>query len=249
MDGPATSARISRWGVVVMASALLVFGGAVALAIASVTSSHERKVARSPCAARSAGWRSTSATPTSRSPAAGQRSVLGSSPPTASRSGTTPRSERRVAGGELRLRSRCPDALLRAAAPSRYRLRRARQRPARRSRPRAATCASSGYRGSARVDTRAAADSTSTAAAASTLQARADVGDIRASRRLRAPAAAAALAHRLGAGARAARPLPASTPRATSGSRSVRGVDRRRRRPVPSRRSAPRGDVRVEGRP
>ena len=44
MPGPATAARISRWGIVVMASALLVGGAVAALAIASVTSSHERQV-------------------------------------------------------------------------------------------------------------------------------------------------------------------------------------------------------------
>ena len=44
MPGPATATRISRWGIVVMASALVVGGAVAALAIASVASSHERVV-------------------------------------------------------------------------------------------------------------------------------------------------------------------------------------------------------------
>src|SRR5512133_1377932 len=44
MPGPATAARISRWGIVVMASALVVGGAVAALAIASFTSGHERVV-------------------------------------------------------------------------------------------------------------------------------------------------------------------------------------------------------------
>jgi hypothetical protein len=37
MPGPATGARISRWGMVVMASALVVGGAVAALAITSFT--------------------------------------------------------------------------------------------------------------------------------------------------------------------------------------------------------------------
>jgi len=44
MPGPATTTRISRWSIVVMASALVVGGVVAALAVTSFTSSHERVV-------------------------------------------------------------------------------------------------------------------------------------------------------------------------------------------------------------
>ena len=120
MDGPATSARISRWGVVVMVSALLIVGGAAALAIASVTSSHERMVS---FAVR--GSLSGVALDVDDADVliagGGQRSVLGVQRTDRFAFGHDAEVQRSVAGDELRIRSRCPNAVPRACSV-RYRV-------------------------------------------------------------------------------------------------------------------------------
>ena len=228
MDGPATSARISRWGVVVMASALLVVGGAVALAIASVTSSHERKVSFAVRGSLS-GVALDLGDADVLIAGGGQRSVLGVQRTDRYAFGHDAEVQRRIVGAELRIHSRCPNA--RAArllgALSRGR---ARQRPGdgahgqRHGRASRATAAR-------RASRRAAATSTSPASAGSRCR-RAR----RAATSPRAPRARPSSSRCARRRARCTCPCPRaatrSRPRARRARHSVRGLDA-----APTRRS------------
>ena len=138
-------------------------------------------------------------------------------------------SERVVRDGELRLRSRCPAALI-GSCSSAYRLRVPDNVPVR-VRTTSGDVSSSGYRGSATVDTTSGSVDFD-GWCGFNLQVRADVGDVRAVASCTPQRAAAALARRLGAGARAARPLPRRR-RERRGQAQRARRDHRRRRPVP----------------
>ena len=117
MPGPATTTRISRWSIVVMASALLVGGAVAALAIASFTSSHERVVSfdvRGSLSGVSLDVDDADVMITG----GGQRALLGVQRTDRYAFGHDADVQRTVAGGELRLRSRCPNAVPRACSVS-----------------------------------------------------------------------------------------------------------------------------------
>ena len=117
MPGPATTTRISRWSIVVMASALVVGGAVAALAIASFTSSHERVVSfdvRGSLSGVSLDVDDADVMITG----GGQRALLGVQRTDRYAFGHDADVQRTVAGGELRLRSRCPNAVPRACSVS-----------------------------------------------------------------------------------------------------------------------------------
>jgi hypothetical protein len=150
MPGPATTTRISRWSIVVMASALLVGGAVAALAIASVASSHERVVSfdvRGSLSGVSLDVDDADVTITG----GGQRAVLGVQRTDRYAFGHDADVQRTVAGGELRLRSRCPNTIPRACSVS-YRVVVPDNVPVT-VRTTAGTVSFRGYRGSARVTT------------------------------------------------------------------------------------------------
>ena len=174
MHGPATAARISRWGLVVMASALLIVGGAGALAIASVTSSHERLVSfavRGSLSGVSLDVDDADVTITG----GGQRALLGVQRTDHYAFGHDADVQRTVAGGELRLRSRCPNAIPRACSVS-YRVVVPDNVPVT-VRTTDGTVSFRGYRGSARVTTRSG-DIGVAGFCGFSLEARAESGDI-----------------------------------------------------------------------
>ena len=110
MPGPATATRISRWGIVVMASALVIGGAVAALAIASVASSHERVVSfdvRGSLNGVSLDVDDGDVMITG----GGQRALLGVQRTDRYAFGHDAAVQRTVDGGELRLRSRCPNAV------------------------------------------------------------------------------------------------------------------------------------------
>jgi hypothetical protein len=174
MDGPATSARISRWGVVVMVSALLIVGGATALAIASVTSSHERLVSFAVRGSLSGVALDVDGADVLIA-GGGQRSVLGVQRTDRFAFGHDAEVKRSVAGGELRIQSRCPNAVPRACSV-RYRVVVPDNVPVT-VRTRGGAVRFQGYRGSARVSTRSG-DVDVAGFCGFSLQARAESGDI-----------------------------------------------------------------------
>jgi hypothetical protein len=174
MPGPATTTRISRWSIVVMASALLVGGAVAALAIASVASSHERVVSfdvRGSLSGVSLDVDDADVTITG----GGQRAVLGVQRTDRYAFGHDADVQRTVAGGELRLRSRCPNTIPRACSVT-YRVVVPDNVPMT-VRTTAGTVSFRGYRGSARVTTRSG-DVDVAGFCGFSLEARAESGDI-----------------------------------------------------------------------
>ena len=244
MEGPASTARISRWGIVVMVSALLVVGAVAALAIASVASSHERLVS---FAVR--GSLSGVALDVDDADVliagGGQRSVLGVQRTDRFAFGHDADVQRTVVGGELRIHSRCPDTVPRACSV-RYRLVVPDNVPVT-VRTSGGTVRFSAYRGSARVTTRGG-DVDVAGFCGFSLQARAESGDIAAS----AACAPQQLTLRSTSGSvRVAVPPGRYQVEAesASGSHSVRGVDAVADAPFAIQALSSSGDVSVVGRP
>ena len=233
MHGPATPARISRWGVVVMVSALLVVGGATALAIASVTSSHERIVS---FAVR--GSLSGVALDVDDADVliagGGQRSVLGVQRTDRFAFGHDAEVQRSVAGGELRIRSRCPNAVPRACSVH-YRVVVPDNVPVT-VRTGAGTRPLPAVTAARRASPRAAATSTIAGFCGFSLEARAESGDIAASAACAPQQLTAALDAGLGAGVGAAGPLPGRGRERVGQPRPSAASTRRRTRRSRSRR-------------
>ena len=174
MPGPATTTRISRWSIVVMASALLIGGAVAALAIASVASSHERVVSFDVRGSLS-GVALDVDNADVLIAGGGQRSVLGVQRTDRYAFGHDADVQRSVAGGELRLRSRCPNTVPRACSVS-YRVVVPDNVPVT-VRTTNGTVSFRGYRGSARVTTRSG-DVDVAGFCGFSLEARAESGDI-----------------------------------------------------------------------
>jgi hypothetical protein len=244
MDGPATSTRISRWGVVVMASSLLVVGGAVALAIASVTSSHERKVSFAVRGSLS-GVALDLGDADVVIAGGGQRSVLGVQRTDRFAFGHDAVVQRSLAGTELRIHSRCPNAVPRACSVS-YRVVVPDNVPVT-VRTGGGAVRFQGYRGSARVTTRSG-DIDVAGFCGFSLEARAESGDIAAS----AACAPQQLTLRSTEGS-----VRVSVPpgryqveaESASGRHTVRGLDAASDAPFAIQALSSSGDVSVEGRP
>jgi hypothetical protein len=174
MPGPVTAARISRWGIIVMASALLVGGAAAALAIASIASSHERMVSFAVRGSLSGVALDVDDADVMIA-GGGQRAVLSVQRTDRYAFGHDADVRRTVAGGELRISSRCPDTVPRACSVS-YRVVVPDNVPVT-VRTTGGTVSFRGYRGSARVTTRSG-DVDVTGFCGFSLQARAESGDI-----------------------------------------------------------------------
>jgi hypothetical protein len=243
MDGPASSARISRWGVVVMVSALLIVGGATALAIASVTSSHERLVSFAVRGSLSGVALDVDGADVLIA-GGGQGSVLGVQRTDRFAFGHDAEVKRSVAGGELRIQSRCPNAVPRACSV-RYRVVVPDNVPVT-VRTRGGAVRFQGYRGSARVSTRSG-DVDVAGFCGFSLQARAESGDITAS----TACAPQQLTLRSTQGS-----VRVSVPpgryqveaESASGRHSVRGLDVASDAPFAIQALSSSGDVSVEGR-
>jgi hypothetical protein len=244
MPGPATAARISRWGMVVMASALVVGGAVAALAITSFTSSHERVVSfdvRGSLSGVSLDVDDADVTIAG----AGERALLGVQRTDHYAFGHDADVQRTVAGGELRLHSRCPKAIPRACSVS-YRVVVPDNVPVT-VRTTGGTVSFRGYRGSARVTTRSG-DVEVAGFCGFSLEARAESGDIAAG----AACAPQQLTLRSNEGS-----VRASVPpgryqveaESASGSETVRGLDAVADAPFAIQALSSSGNVSVEGRP
>ena len=244
MPGPASAARISSWGMLVMASALVVGGAVAALAIASFTSSHERVVSydvRGSLSGVSLDVDDADVTIAG----AGERALLGVQRTDHYAFGHDADLQRTVAGGELRLRSRCPNTVPRACSVS-YRVVVPDNVPVT-VRTTGGTVSFSGYRGSARVTTRSG-DVDVAGFCGFSLEARAESGDIAAS----AACAPQQLTLRSNEGS-----VRASVPpgryqveaESASGSETVRGLDAVADAPFAIQALSSSGNVSVEGRP
>ena len=244
MPGPATAARISPWGMVVMASALIVGGAVAALAIASFTSSHERVVSfdvRGPLSGVSLDVDDADVTIAG----AGERPLLGVQRTDHYAFGHDADVQRTVAGGELRLRSRCPNAVPRACSVS-YRVVVPDNVPVT-VRTTGGTVSLRGYRGSARVTTRSG-DVDVAGFCGFSLEARAESGDLAAS----AACAPQQLTLRSNEGS-----VRVSVPpgryqveaESAAGSETVRGLDAVADAPFAIQALSSSGNVSVEGRP
>jgi hypothetical protein len=244
MPGPATAARISRWGIVVMASVLVVGGAVAALAIASVTTSHERVVSfavRGSLSSVSLDVDDADVMVTG----GGRRAVLGVQRTDRYAFGHDADVQRTVAGEELRLRSRCPNAVPRACSVS-YRVVVPDNVPVT-VRTTSGSVSFRGYRGSARVTTRSG-DVDIAGFCGFSLQARAESGDIAAE--AACPPQELTLRSNEG-GVRVAVPPGRYQVEAesASGSESVRGLDAVADAPFAIQALSSSGDVSVEGRP
>jgi Toastrack DUF4097 len=229
---------------VVMASALLVGGVGVALAVGSVTSSHERLVS---FAVR--GSLSGVALDVDDADVVvaggGPRAVLGVQRTDRYAFGHDADVQRTVAGGELRITSRCPNTVPRACSMS-YRVVVPDNVPMT-VRTTSGTVTFRGYRGSARVTTRSG-DVAVAGFCGFSLEARAETGDIDAS----AACAPQQLTLRSTNGS-----VHASVPtgryrveaESASGGHDVRGVDAVTDAPFSIQALSSSGDVLVEGRP
>src|SRR3954447_5790284 len=151
MPGPVSTTRVSPWSIVVMASALVLGGAVAALAIASVASSHERGVSFDVRGSLS-GVSLDGDDPDVTITGGGQRALLGVQRTDHYPFGHDADVQRTVAGGELRLRSRCPNAIPRACSVS-YRVVVPDNVPVA-VRTTSGTVTFRGYRGSARLTTR-----------------------------------------------------------------------------------------------
>ena len=244
MHGPASAARISRWGVVVMASSLLIVGGAAALAIASVASSRERLVSFAVRGSLS-GVALDVDDGDVEIAGGGRRSVLDVQRTDRFAFGHDAEVQRTVTGGELRLQSRCPNAVPRACSV-RYRVVVPDNVPVT-VRTGGGTVRFRGYRGSARVTTRSG-DVDIAGFCGFSLEARAESGDIAAS----AACAPQQLTLRSTQGS-----VRVSVPpgryqveaESASGSHSVRGLDAVSDAPFSIQALSSSGDVSVQGRP
>jgi hypothetical protein len=244
MDGPATSGRISRWGVVVMVSSLLIVGGATALAITSVTSSHKRIVS---FAVRGslAGVALDVDNADVLIAGGGQRAVLGVQRTDRFAFGHDAEVQRSVTGDELRIRSRCPHTVPRACSV-RYRVVVPDNVPVT-VRTGGGAVRFQGYRGSARVTTRSG-DIDIAGFCGFSLTARAESGDIVTS----AACAPQQLTLRSTQGS-----VRVSVPpgryqveaESASGGHSVRGLEAAADAPFSIQALSSSGDVTVEGRP
>jgi hypothetical protein len=244
MPGPATTTRISRWSIVVMASALLVGGAVAALAIASVASSHERVVSfdvRGSLSGVSLDVDDADVTITG----GGQRAVLGVQRTDRYAFGHDADVQRTVAGGELRLRSRCPNTIPRACSVS-YRVVVPDNVPVT-VRTTAGTVSFRGYRGSARVTTRSG-DVDVAGFCGFSMEARAESGDI--------AAAAACAPQQLTARSNQGSVRVAVPPgryqveaESASGTESVSGLDAVADAPFAIQALSSSGNVSVVGRP
>ena len=230
MQGPASSApRVSRWGVVVMVSALLVVGGAAALLIAGLASSHERLVSFAV-----------------RGSLDGVSLDVGDGDVVIAGGGQRAQLEvqRTVADGELRLRARCPSTLP-SGCSVRYRLVVPDDVPVT-VRTSGGKVSFGGYRGSARVTTRSG-DIDIESFCGFSLEARAESGDIDVS----TACAPQQLSLRSTSGS-----VLASVPagrymveaESASGEHQVRGVDAVSESPFSIQALSSSGDVSVEGR-
>ena len=244
MDGPASAARMSRWGVVVMASSLLVVGGAAALAIASVTSSHERLVSFAVRGSLSGVVLDVDDADVLIA-GGGRRPVLGVQRTDRFAFGHDAEVQRSVAGGELRIHSRCPNAVPRACSV-RYRVVVPDNVPVT-VRTADGTVRLQGYRGSARVTTRSG-DVDIAGFCGFSLQARAESGDITAS----AACAPQQLTLRSNSGSVGVSVPPGRyqvEAESASGRHSVRGLDAVSDAPFSIQALSSSGDVSVQGRP
>jgi hypothetical protein len=244
MTGPVSTARISRWGMVVMASALVVGGGVAALAIASFTSSHERVVSfevRGSLTGVDLDVDDADVMITG----GGRRPILGVQRTDRFAFGHDADVRRRLDGGDLRLRSRCPNALPRACSVS-YRVVVPDNVPVT-VRTTGGRVSFRGYRGSARVTTRSG-DVDVAGFCGFSLQARAESGDIGAS----AACAPQQLTLRSTQGS-----VRVSVPpgryqveaESASGSETVSGLDAVAEAPFAIQALSSSGNVSVEGRP
>jgi hypothetical protein len=244
MHGPASAARISGWGIVVVASALLIVGGAAALAIASVTSSRERLVSFAVRGALSGVTLDVDDADVLIA-GGGPRSVLAVQRTDRFAFGHDAEVQRTVAGAELRIHSRCPNAVPRACSV-RFRVVVPDNVPVT-VRTAGGTVRFRGYRGSARVTTRSG-DVDIVGFCGFSLQARAESGDIAAS----AACAPQQLTLRSTEGS-----VRVSVPpgryqveaESASGDHSVRGLDAVSDAPFAIQALSSTGDVSVEGRP
>ena len=174
MHGPATGPRLSRWGTVVMVSAVLVVGGAAALLIADAASSRERVVS---FAVRGSlnGVSLDLGDGDVVVAGSGQRAELDVERTDHYAFGHAAEVRRAISGGELRIRARCPTTLPHACAV-RYRLKVPDNVPVT-IRTTGGAVTFSSYRGSARVSTRSG-DIDIAAFCGFSLEARAESGDI-----------------------------------------------------------------------
>jgi len=177
MEGPASAPRVSRWGVVVMVSALLVVGGAAALVIASIASSRERSVSFAVRGSLNGVALDVSDADVEIA-GGGQRALLGVQRIDRFAFGHDADVRRVVTGGELRIRSRCPSTVPRGCSV-RYRVVVPDNVPVM-VRTTGGTVRFRGYRGSARVTTRSG-DIDIGAFCGFSLDARAESGDVTAS--------------------------------------------------------------------
>jgi Toastrack DUF4097 len=244
MHGPASAARISRWGLVVMASSLLIVGGAAALAVAAVTSSHERIVSFAVRGSLS-GVALDVGDGDVMITGGGRRPVLDVQRTDRFAFGHDAEVQRTVVGGELRIHSRCPNAVPRACSV-RYRAVVPDNVPVT-VRTAGGTVRFRGYRGSARVTTRSG-DVDITGFCGFSLQARAESGDIAAG----AACAPQQLTLRSTSGSVQVFVPPGRyqvEAESAAGSHSVRGLDAVADAPFAIQALSSSGDVTVEGRP
>src|SRR3954463_13103735 len=251
MPGPVGTTRVSPWSMVVMASALVVGGAVAALAIASVASSHERVVSfdvRGSLSGVSLDVDDAAVTITG----GGQRALRGVQRPDHYALRHDAAVARTVAGGELRLRSRCPNAIPRACSVS-YRVVVPDNVPVA-VRTTSGTVTFRGYRGSARLTTRSG-DIGVAGFCGFSLGARAEGGDI-------APGAGCAAAGAPGAPQQLTvrsneGSVHVSVPpgryqveaESASGSETVSGLDAVADAPFAIQALSSSGNVSVEGRP
>jgi putative adhesin len=174
MTGPAPTRRISPWGAVVAVSAVLVVGAAAALLIATVASSRERAV-RFAVRGSLSGVTLDVGDADVEIAGGGRRELLEVQRTDRFAFGHDAVVSRTVAMGELRLRSRCPNAVPHACS-SRYRLVVPDNIPVD-VRSAGGTVRLRGYRGSARVTTRSG-DIDVAGFCGFLLSARAESGDI-----------------------------------------------------------------------
>jgi hypothetical protein len=244
MPGPATATRISRWGVVVTLSALIVGGVAAALAIASVASSHERVVTFGVRGSLNGVDLDVDDADVTIS-GGGQRTTLAVERTDRYAFGHDADVQRTVSDGVLRVQARCPNAVPRACSVA-YRLVVPDNVPVT-VRTTSGTVTFRGYRGSARVTTRSG-DVDVAGFCGFSLEARAESGDIAAA----AACAPQQLTLRSTTGSVRATVPPGRyqvEAESASGSETVTGIDAVADAPFAIQALSSSGDVTVEGRP
>jgi hypothetical protein len=244
MPGPATATRISRWGVVVTLSALIVGGVAAALAIASVASSHERVVTFGVRGSLNGVDLDVDDADVTIS-GGGRRTTLAVERTDRYAFGHDADVRRTVSDGVLRLQARCPNAVPRACSVA-YRLVVPDNVPLT-VRTTSGTVTFRGYRGSARVTTRSG-DVDVAGFCGFSLEARAESGDIAAA----AACAPQQLTLRSTSGSVRATVPPGRyqvEAESASGSETVTGIDAVADAPFAIQALSSSGDVTVEGRP